>query len=45
MSIVLDPGRKVSFLLLLDGGSFKELARVDAPQLIPFKFHGNFYIS
>jgi carotenoid cleavage dioxygenase-like enzyme len=45
VSVVLDHGGKASFLLLLDGNSFKELARIAAPQLIPFKFHGNFYMS
>jgi carotenoid cleavage dioxygenase-like enzyme len=43
LSNVLDTGRKISFLLVLDAASFNEIARIDAPQLIPFKFHGNFF--
>jgi len=43
MSIVLDTTGEKSFLLLLDATSFKETARIDAPQLIPFRFHGNFF--
>ena len=35
------PGR--SFLLVLDAGSFEEVARAEAPHHIPFGFHGQYF--
>ena len=32
-----------SFLLVLDAGSFEELARAEAPHHIPFGFHGQYF--
>src|SRR5436190_11722552 len=43
LSVVLDPAAERSFLLVLDGGSFEEVARADAPHHIPFGFHGQFF--
>ena len=43
LSIINDLKTKTSFLLILDAKSFKELARVPAPHLIPFGFHGQFF--
>jgi beta,beta-carotene 9',10'-dioxygenase len=45
LSVVLDAAAGRSFLLVLDAGSFEELARADAPQRIPFGFHGQFFGS
>ena len=45
MSVVLDTSAERSFLLVLDAGSFEELARAEAPQRIPFGFHGQFFRS
>jgi carotenoid cleavage dioxygenase-like enzyme len=45
LSVVLDAKAGRSFLLVLDGGSFEELARAEAPQLVPFGFHGQFFRS
>ena len=42
LSVVLDSAAGRSFLLVLDAGSFEELARAEAPQRIPFGFHGDF---
>ncbi|RZQ60517.1 carotenoid oxygenase family protein [Amycolatopsis suaedae] len=42
LSVVLDGARQRSFLLVLDAGSFTELARAEAPHAIPFGFHGMF---
>ena len=42
LSVVLDSEREVSFLLVLDGETFEERARAEAPQRIPFGFHGCF---
>jgi carotenoid cleavage dioxygenase-like enzyme len=39
MSVVLDSRSSRSFLLLLDGSSFEELGRAEAPHHIPFNFH------
>jgi beta,beta-carotene 9',10'-dioxygenase len=41
--VVLDAAEERSFLLVLDARSFEELARVEAPQRIPFGFHGQFF--
>jgi carotenoid cleavage dioxygenase-like enzyme len=40
LSVVLDARAERSFLLVLDAGSFGELARATAPHHIPFGFHG-----
>jgi carotenoid cleavage dioxygenase-like enzyme len=43
LSVVLDTKNKSSFLLVLDGKTFEEVARVTVPHLIPMGFHGHFY--
>ncbi len=44
LSVVFDSQRDTSFLLVIDGGSFGEIARVKLPQhIIPFGFHGQFF--
>jgi beta,beta-carotene 9',10'-dioxygenase len=43
LSVVLDANAGRSFLLVLDAGSFEELARAEAPHHIPFGFHGQFF--
>jgi beta,beta-carotene 9',10'-dioxygenase len=43
LSVVLDAAAGRSFLLVLDAGSFEELARAEAPHHIPFGFHGGFF--
>ena len=43
LSVVLDHERHTSFLLILDGKTFKEIARADAPHLIPTGLHGEFF--
>jgi beta,beta-carotene 9',10'-dioxygenase len=43
LSVVFDSQRDISFLLVLDGQSFGEIARVRLPQHIPFGFHGQFF--
>jgi carotenoid cleavage dioxygenase-like enzyme len=45
LSVVLDSGAGRSFLLVLDAGSFEELARAEAPHHIPFGFHGDYLRS
>jgi carotenoid cleavage dioxygenase-like enzyme len=42
LSVVLDAAGQRSFLLVLDAGSFEELARAEAPHHIPFGFHGQY---
>jgi beta,beta-carotene 9',10'-dioxygenase len=42
LSVVLDGAAERSFLLVLDARGFGELARAEAPQRIPFGFHGDF---
>jgi beta,beta-carotene 9',10'-dioxygenase len=42
LSVVLDAAAGRSFLLVLDAGSFEELARAEAPHHIPFGFHGQY---
>jgi carotenoid cleavage dioxygenase-like enzyme len=42
LSVVLDAAAGRSFLLVLDAGSFVELARAEAPHHIPFGFHGQY---
>ena len=41
LSVVLDANAGRSFLLVLDAGSFEEIARAEAPHHIPFGFHGH----
>jgi beta,beta-carotene 9',10'-dioxygenase len=43
LSVVLDAAAGRSFLLVLDAGSFDEIARADAPHHIPFGFHGQYF--
>jgi beta,beta-carotene 9',10'-dioxygenase len=43
LSVINDLNKKTSFLMILDARSFKEIARVEAPHLIPFGFHGQFF--
>lgn len=43
LSVVLDHDTKSSFLLVLDSKSFKEIARAEAPHLIPTGLHGQFF--
>jgi carotenoid cleavage dioxygenase-like enzyme len=43
LSVVLDANAGRSFLLVLDAGTFEELARADAPHHIPFGFHGQHF--
>lgn len=43
LSVVLDARRENSFLLVLDAGSFEEVARAVAPLRIPFGFHGSYF--
>ena len=45
LSVVLDAAARRSFLLVLDAGSFEELARAEAPHHIPFGFHGDYLRS
>ena len=45
LSVVLDAAAGRSFLLVLDAGSFEELARAEAPHHIPFGFHGQYLRS
>lgn len=42
LSVVLDVEHESSFLLVLDAPTFEERARAEAPQRIPFCFHGHF---
>ena len=43
ISVVLNSKKGNSFLLILDAGSFGEVARAEVPHHIPFGFHGQFY--
>ena len=43
LSVVLDATAGHSFLLVLDAGSFEEIARAEAPHHIPFGFHGQYF--
>jgi carotenoid cleavage dioxygenase-like enzyme len=40
LSVGLDVAARSSFLLVLDAGTFEELARAEVPHAIPFDFHG-----
>lgn len=42
LSVVLDANAGRSFLLVLDAGTFEELARAEAPHHIPYGFHGTY---
>lgn len=42
LSVVLAPHRERSYLLVLDAGTFEEVARAEVPHAIPFGFHGQF---
>ena len=43
LSVVLDARVGSSFLLVLDAGSFGELARARLPNHVPFGFHGGYF--
>ncbi len=43
ISVVLNAKKGNSFLLILDAGSFAEVAMAEVPHHIPFGFHGQFY--
>jgi beta,beta-carotene 9',10'-dioxygenase len=43
LSVVLNANKGNSFLLVLDAGSFEEIARAEVPHSIPFGFHGQFF--
>jgi carotenoid cleavage dioxygenase-like enzyme len=43
LSVVLDSYKGNSFLLVLSGQSFEEIARAEVPHHIPFGFHGQYY--
>jgi carotenoid cleavage dioxygenase-like enzyme len=43
LSLVLDANNDNSFLLVLDAGSFEEVARAEVPHRIPFGLHGQFF--
>lgn len=43
LSVVLDGGRGSSFLLVLDAGTFEEVARARVEHHIPFGFHGGYF--
>ena len=45
LSVVLDGKKGISFLLVLDAPSFRELARASVPHHIPFSFHGMYAAS
>lgn len=42
LSVVLEPGRGGSSLLVLDARTLTEVARAEVPQHVPFGFHGGF---
>jgi beta,beta-carotene 9',10'-dioxygenase len=42
LSVVLDARRGLSFLLVLDARSLKEMARAECPHHIPFGLHGSY---
>jgi beta,beta-carotene 9',10'-dioxygenase len=43
LSVVLNVKTENSFLLILDGRSWQELARVELPYHLPFDFHGQYF--
>jgi carotenoid cleavage dioxygenase-like enzyme len=45
LSVVLDSASGRSFMLVLDARTWQERARAEAPQHVPFGFHGQFFQS
>lgn len=43
LAVILDYLQNDSFLLILDGKTFKEIGRARAPHLIPAGFHGQYF--
>ena len=43
LSLVLEPALERSALLVLDGETFEERARLPLPHVVPFDFHGQFF--
>lgn len=43
ISIVLEPKKKKSFLLMLDAKEWREIARAEVPLAIPLGLHGQFF--
>jgi carotenoid cleavage dioxygenase-like enzyme len=43
LTVVIDRKHNGSFLLILDGKTFAEVGRAEAPHLIPAGFHGQYY--
>jgi beta,beta-carotene 9',10'-dioxygenase len=43
LSVVLNGNKGNSFMLVLDAGSFAEIARAEVPHHIPFGFHGQHF--
>jgi beta,beta-carotene 9',10'-dioxygenase len=43
LSVVLDTSSGRSFMLVLDAQTWQEIARAEAPQHVPFGFHGQFF--
>lgn len=43
LSVVLDTASGRSFMLVLDAQTWRELARAETPQHVPFGFHGQFF--
>jgi carotenoid cleavage dioxygenase-like enzyme len=43
LSVINNVKSKQSYLLILDAKTMTELARIEAPQFIPFGFHGQFF--
>jgi beta,beta-carotene 9',10'-dioxygenase len=43
LSLVLDSNKDNSFLLVLDGSSFEEVARATIPHRVPHGLHGQFF--
>ncbi len=43
LALVIDQGKGLSFLLVLDGKSFREIGRAAAPHLIPPGLHSRFF--
>jgi carotenoid cleavage dioxygenase-like enzyme len=43
LSVVLDTHSGRSFMLVLDARTWQEIARAEAPQHVPFGFHGQFF--
>jgi carotenoid cleavage dioxygenase-like enzyme len=43
LAVVLDSTADRSYLLVLDAQDFREIARAEVPQHIPFDFHGQFF--